>query len=56
VVISLVMLGSFHRVEHLLMVSALFMASVGAGHADCPAALHEILVPTGGTRTAFVVG
>ncbi|HET8560744.1 MAG TPA: divalent metal cation transporter [Marmoricola sp.] len=48
-VTALVLVGSFHRVEHLLLLlSAVFLAYVGAGllaHPDWHAALSGLLVP-----------
>ncbi|AYE93977.1 Mn transporter [Mycobacterium paragordonae] len=51
VVVSLLVLrGSFHRVEHvLLLLSTIFLAYVGSGvlaHPDWGAALHGMLVPS----------
>jgi Mn2+/Fe2+ NRAMP family transporter len=57
----LVLAGSFHRVEHLLMaLAAVFVAYVGAGlfaHPDWGAALQGTLVPRlpGGQEAAFLV-
>jgi Mn2+/Fe2+ NRAMP family transporter len=58
-VTALVLLGSFHRVEHLLLVlSAVFLAYVGAGllaHPDWHAALTGLLVPRMGLGHAETV-
>jgi NRAMP (natural resistance-associated macrophage protein)-like metal ion transporter len=60
-VTALVLAGSFHRVEHLLMaLAAVFVAYVGAGlfaGPDWGAALHGTLVPQlpGGAASAFLV-
>jgi NRAMP (natural resistance-associated macrophage protein)-like metal ion transporter len=61
VVTVLVLRGSFHRVEHVLMaLSAVFIAYVGAGllsHPDWGAAARGTFVPTlpGGHAAAFLV-
>ena len=60
VVTTLVLGGSFHRVEHVLLVlSAVFVSYVGAGLAAGPdwgAALHGLLVPTlPATRDAVLI-
>jgi NRAMP (natural resistance-associated macrophage protein)-like metal ion transporter len=60
-VTALVLLGSFHRVEHLLMaLAAVFVAYIAAGllaHPDWAAAAHGTFVPqlTGGHSGAFLV-
>ncbi|HEY6931912.1 MAG TPA: divalent metal cation transporter [Marmoricola sp.] len=58
-VTALVLLGSFHRVEHLLLaLTAVFLAYVGAGllaHPDWGAAVRGLLVPTMGFSHAETV-